>query len=246
MIYVSGSVKSFPIVVNIVSDKQIANRPITKRLEMFEKHIELYVDGVKVHLKALNIPNEFNYTQHHAVFGRVDTKPFCKGIARDEPARLMVLRKHGDGKSRYHARKCPLVMSFLRNNENCFYCQRALLNSSHAQPTEPVKPETKVVSTDNGVLDIITDWDKILDELFKDGTEELWSFIKAQRQAVYHVKKWDPSIISVCLNLYVRSSRSYSNLTDSSSSFCQVEEQCASTRTSSNRSRASSPRCFRG
>ena len=212
-VYVSGSTSNFPIVVNIMTDIEIDNRPVVKRVDFYKLYFDLFVDGLKVNLKQLSISNSMQYTKHHAIMQIVDTIPVCQGVTSETPIKHMVLRTHaGDTKS-YHAKGCSLTRQYLSRSGACKTCINASWNAK--RKVHRIKTPRTYVKTVDKVLDAQRDWSDIIDEIFKDGTEELRTFIKAQKKALTKVKQWDSKILSACLNLYVRSPKSYKDLQDS-------------------------------
>ena len=125
----------------------------------------------------------------------------------------MVLRTHADETRSYHAKGCCLTRTYLNRSGICSTCFRASWNVKR-KVKRSVTPRTKVKVADT-VLDAEHDWKDVVDEIFKDGTEELRTFIKAQKEALTKVKKWDSKILSTCLNLYVRRPKSFKDLKDS-------------------------------
>ena len=200
----SSDPKTVPIIANMICSEEIDRRPIVKRMELYPDHFDLYVDGQPVDLSKVNIDNKLTLTQHHAVFQLVSSLKICEGIDSQAEIRNMELRNHGNTQS-YHARTCPLVCSLLAECSSCEVCRKSLSNASRKKPE--VQNETENIECD--------DYEEIIDEMFRDGSEELRAFIKAQKQALKHVKQWDARIIAMCLNMYVRSPRSYRDLKDS-------------------------------
>ena len=217
LFHVSGSPENPPLVVNIVSSHQIDNRPITKRVEFFAEHFEMYADGTRVRFEHLSLDNNVGMSFHHSILIMIDSLPYCKGIESETGIKGMIARRNGGGQLRYHTRTCCLLVAYLSKTGICNSCRHALENSRRTKKVEikeSTAPDVQVQDKDL-TLNIKTDWEAIIDEMFKEGSEELRVFIKAQKLALGHVSKWDSRIISVCLNLYIRSPRSYKDLVDS-------------------------------
>ena len=201
----SKDTAKYPIVANMICSDEIDHRPVVKRIEFFKTHFELFVDGTPIDLAKMDIDKNLKQEQHHAILTLVSSLQVCKGYSKTDSNTFHV-RNHGDFEA-YHSFSCQVVCSLLSRKGRCDSCKKAFAN---------MELRAKQQNDEENDQDAeVKDYDEVIEEMFKDGSSELRDFIKAQRNALGHVKKWDAKIISVCINMYVRSPRSYRDLKDS-------------------------------
>ena len=207
----------WPIVVDFFCDEEVDERPVTKRIKFYQNYFELMVDGEKVDLGKVLIDCNMRSTQHHAIIRLVELLKVCQGVSTEEEATNMRMRHHGDHES-YHAVNCPGVCSILGTATSCDTCRKVYntakeMNKARIRTSDSM-PIIHVEETEDEEDEEI-DYDTLIDDIFRDGSEELRHFIKQQRQALSGPRKWSPQVIGTCLNMYIRSPRSYKDLKDS-------------------------------
>lgn len=177
--------------------------------------------GVKRHLKSITTDSI------KTIFEFVNNFRFCNGVKNVEninsPSYEENVCQQGNENSmevRFRSKTCQKVLPFTTSNvvssvcKNCKKLKVKPVKSVNITETELSEKENEITLCESNNEDMT----EILNRIFPECPVKMRTFLLNQKMALErnpHGRRWDKDVIRVCLTLYCRSPRGYSELKNS-------------------------------
>ena len=201
-----------------------------KEVEIEDKVWGLKVRGIKVDLNKIGIDDSYDGTTSslRQILHQVRQVKICRG-SKDEMAFKELVYTAGNENEEEERSRCKNCMQcipwlcvadacskcLVSANKKKMYARRKIYSQQNEEAETPVS-STNTEEPDDKIDLSDADVSQFIEAIFPGASKEMKALLLTQRDALIakdpHLRRWDSSFITMCLNMWLRSPRSYQDL----------------------------------